>query len=78
MPAGAAWSHLPKTLVVTGIMRDGAASHPNNDWIGRSPDYHVGRAEDLLRLLHEGDQQRDHLAHCVTRLLMALTLRELA
>jgi hypothetical protein len=31
----------------------------------------------LLRR-HEGDQQEDHLSHAVTRLLMALTLRELA
>jgi hypothetical protein len=64
--------------VVTGIMRDGAATHPNNDWIGRSPEYHVGRAEEHLWLLHAGDQQQNHLAHAVTRLLMALTLRELA
>ena len=63
--------------VVTNIMREGAATHPHNDWIGRAPDYHVGRAEEHLRLLHDGDQQQDHLAHCVTRLLMALTLREL-
>jgi hypothetical protein len=43
--------------------------------IGRPPEYHVGRAEDQL---HEGDQQQNHLARAVTRLLMALTLRELA
>ena len=64
--------------VVTTVMRDGAATHPNNDWIGRTPEYHVDRAEEHLRLLHAGDQQQDHLAHCVTRLLTALTLRELA
>jgi hypothetical protein len=64
--------------VVTGIMRDGAASHPDNEWIGRTPEYHVNRAEDHLRLLRENDQQQNHLAHAVTRLLMALTLRELA
>jgi hypothetical protein len=46
--------------------------------LGRTPEYHVGRAEEHLRLLREGDQQQDHLSHCVTRLLMALTLRELA
>jgi hypothetical protein len=64
--------------VVTSIMRDGAASHPDNDWIGRTPEYHIDRAEEHLRLLREGDQQQDHLSHSVTRLLMALTLRELA
>jgi hypothetical protein len=64
--------------VVTGVMREGAASHPHNDWIGRSPEYHIGRAEKHLLRRREGDQQEDHLSHAVTRLLMALTLRELA
>jgi hypothetical protein len=63
---------------VAGVMRDGAASHPDNDWVRRDPDYHIGRAEEHLRLLREGDQQQDHLSHAATRLLMALTLRELA
>jgi hypothetical protein len=63
---------------VAGVMRDGAATHPDNDWIRRTPEYHLGRAEEHLRLLREGDQQRDHLSHAATRLLMALTLRELA
>jgi hypothetical protein len=64
--------------VVTDVMRAGAASHPNNDWIGRSPEYHIARAEEHLLRRREGDQQEDHLSHAVTRLLMALTLRELA
>jgi len=55
-----------------------AASHPDNDWVRRTPEYHVGRAEEHLRLLREGDQRQDHLSHAATRLLMALTLRELA
>jgi hypothetical protein len=59
-------------------MREGALTHPENDWVRRSPEYHIGRAEEYLRLLHEGDQRRDHLAHATTRLLMALALRELA
>ena len=63
---------------VAGVMRDGAATHPDNDWVGRAPEYHVGRAEEHLRLLREGDQRQDHLSHAATRLLMALTLRELA
>jgi len=25
--------------VVTDVMRDGATTHPDNDWIGRTPDY---------------------------------------
>jgi len=63
---------------VAGVMRDGAQSHPDDDWVGRTPEYHIGRAEAHLRLLHEGDQRQDHLSHAATRLLMALTLREVA
>jgi hypothetical protein len=58
-------------------MRDGVTTHPDNDWVRRSVDYHLGRAQEHLRLLRDGDQQQDHLAHAATRLLMALTLREL-
>jgi len=38
----------------------------------------AARAEEHLRLLRDGDQRQDHLSHAATRLLMALTLRELA
>jgi hypothetical protein len=62
---------------IAGVMRDGVVTHPNNEWVHRSVEYHLGRAEDHLRLLREGDQQQDHVAHAATRLLMALTLREL-
>jgi hypothetical protein len=58
-------------------MRDGVATHPDNEWVRRSVEYHLGRAEEYLRLLYEGDQQQDHLSHAATRLLMALTLCEL-
>ena len=63
--------------VIAGVMRDGVATHPDNEWVRRPVDYHLGRAEEHLRLLHEGDQREDHVAHAATRLLMALTLREL-
>jgi hypothetical protein len=63
---------------IAGVMRVGAANHPDNDWVERTPEYHIDRAEEHLRLLHEGDQRQDHLSHAATRLLMALTLRELA
>jgi dATP/dGTP diphosphohydrolase len=62
--------------VVAEVMRKGAASHPDNDWVGRGPEYHLGRAEEHLRLWHDGDQLEDHMSHAATRLLMALTLRE--
>ena len=55
----------------------GSATHPNNEWVRRSVEYHLARAEDHLRLLRDGDQREDHVAHAATRLLMALTLREL-
>jgi hypothetical protein len=63
---------------VSYVMREGTTKHPDNDWLRRTPDYHLARAEEHLRLLHEGDQRQDHLSHAATRLLMALTLRELA
>jgi dATP/dGTP diphosphohydrolase, N-terminal len=59
--------------VIAGIMRDGVAKHPDNEWVQRTIDYHIGRAEEHLRLLREGEQLEDHLAHAATRLLMALT-----
>jgi dATP/dGTP diphosphohydrolase len=62
---------------VAEVMHDGAASHPDNDWIRRTAEYQIDRAEEHLRLLHDGDQRQDHLSHAATRLLMALTLREL-
>ena len=62
--------------VIAGIMRNGVAKHPDNEWVRRSIEYHIGRAEEHLRLLQEGEQLEDHLAHAATRLLMALTLRE--
>jgi hypothetical protein len=34
-------------------MQEGATTHPDNDWVGRSPDYHLGRAEEHLRLWSE-------------------------
>jgi hypothetical protein len=59
--------------VVAEVMRKGAASHPDNDWVGRGPEYHLGRAEEHLRLWHDGDQLEDHMSHAATRLLMAVT-----
>ena len=63
--------------VIAGVMRDGVARHPDNDWMQRAVDYYVGRAMEHLRLLQDGEQLEDHLAHAATRLLMALTLREI-
>jgi hypothetical protein len=27
--------------IVAEVMRQGAASHPDNDWLRRSPEYHI-------------------------------------
>jgi hypothetical protein len=64
--------------VVARVMRDGATTHPDDEWVGRSPEYHLGRAEEHLQRWRDGDQLQDHVSHAATRLLMALTLRELA
>ena len=45
--------------VVARVMRDGAATHPDNDWVGRSPEYHLGHAEEQLRRCRDGDQLQD-------------------
>ena len=37
-------------------MRDGAATHPDKDWVRRSPEYHLGRAEEHLCLWRDNDQ----------------------
>ncbi|MBV8358022.1 MAG: hypothetical protein JO189_08815 [Deltaproteobacteria bacterium] len=63
--------------VVAQVMRDGTATHPDDDWVRYSFEYHLGRAEEHLRFWRAGDQSEDHLSHAATRLLMALTLREL-
>jgi hypothetical protein len=63
--------------IIAGVMRNGIAKHPDNEWTRRRPDYHVGRAVEHLRLLQDGEQLEDHLAHAATRLLMVLTLREI-
>jgi hypothetical protein len=44
--------------VIAEVMREGAATHPDNDWVGRGPEYHLGRAEEHLRLWHDGDSLR--------------------
>ena len=64
--------------IVAEVMKHGATSHPTDDWNSRPFEYHAARAREHLRLWSEGDQQQDHLSHAATRLLMALTLREMS
>jgi hypothetical protein len=35
---------------IAGVMRDGAVSHPDGDWLRRSVEYHLGRTERHLQL----------------------------
>jgi hypothetical protein len=63
---------------VETTMRAGMATHAENEWTWRTADYHIARAEEHLRLLRDGNHEQDHLAHAATRLLMALTQREVA
>jgi hypothetical protein len=63
---------------IAQVMQAGVATHRDNEWTRRSIEFHIGRAKEHLRLLCEGEQLEDHLAHAATRLLMALTLREVA
>ena len=63
--------------IVADIMRRGARTHREGEWKEASAEFHVGRAEQHLKLLREGSQRQDHLAHAATRLLLALAVREL-
>ena len=55
--------------VIAGLMRDGVARHPDNDWVCRGPDYHVARDGALVAKNEEGEQLEDYLATRLTRLL---------
>jgi hypothetical protein len=48
---------------IAGVMREGAATHPGNDWVGRSPEYHLHRAEEHLRLCRDDEQLQDQMSH---------------
>jgi hypothetical protein len=63
--------------IVVEVIRQGAASHPLEEWRSLPFEYHVGHAIEHLRQWQEGDGRQDHLSHAATRLLMALTLREI-
>jgi len=34
---------------IAQVMRDGMATHPDNDWVRRSVEYHLARAEQQVR-----------------------------
>jgi hypothetical protein len=37
--------------VISEVMRRGAIAHPDNDWLGSSPEFHLARAEEHSRPL---------------------------
>jgi ERCC4-type nuclease len=60
---------------VSRTFTNGRNSHPDNDWQQLSATEHIARAAEHLRQLEAGDTTEDHVAHCATRLLMALEVR---
>jgi hypothetical protein len=62
---------------IEAVMERGRLTHPPDDWRSRPAAFHVKRARRHLDLLAMGDDSEPHLAHAATRLLMALTLREM-
>jgi dATP/dGTP diphosphohydrolase len=64
--------------IVTEVMRHGAASHPDDEWRTLPFEFHVARAIEHLRQWQARDQSQDHLSHAATRLLLALTLRDVS
>ena len=64
--------------VVRDVMREGARPHPASDWTQREINHHVRRAQIHLSLWLNGnpEHQTVNLDHALTRLLMAVTLRE--
>ena len=48
---------------VCEVMRQGAASHPADEWRSLPHEFHVGRAIEHLRQWQADDQQQNHLSH---------------
>jgi len=57
-------------------MDRGRLTHPSDDWQARPVAEHLAHARAHLEALAAGDNNEDHLAHAVCRLLMALELQE--
>jgi hypothetical protein len=63
---------------VVAVMREGEATHLPDEWKTYPPEFHAARAFEHLRSLREGDTRKDHLSHATTRLMLALTLRDVS
>ena len=48
-----------------------------NTWVMQDTDVHLAHAtEHLFKYNQEGDMEEDHLAHAITRIAMALAIRD--
>ena len=63
---------------VLEVMRQGERNHLPDEWKAYPPEYHIERAINHLHEWQAGDTREDHLSHAATRLLLALTLRDVS
>ena len=62
--------------VIAGVMRNGVAKHSATSGRGTVSSIISAAPRSIYDCCAQGEQLEDHLAHAATRLLMALTLRE--
>jgi Domain of unknown function (DUF5664) len=59
------------------VLNIGEATHDRDDWMRRSPLFHVEHAERHLQRFRWGqDDGEDHLANAAARILMALEVQK--
>ena len=63
--------------VIASVMRDGVAKHPDNECAHRTSTITSAVPRNTCGCSAMAISTKDHVAHSATRLLMALTLREL-
>jgi Domain of unknown function (DUF5664) len=62
---------------VAKVLARGEATHNRDDWLRRSPLFHVEHAERHLQRFRWGQHDgEDHLAHAAARILMALEVQK--
>jgi len=70
----------PAILSLAAVLKQGAQKHGDNNWRMIPARDHAGRAITHLLCWLAGDDQNDHLAHALTRCMMAqaVDLKELS
>jgi hypothetical protein len=63
---------------VVEVMQMGERNHDPDQWKSYPPDFHIARAAAHWQQWLSGDQSEDHLSHACTRLMIALTLRDVS